>query len=286
MEQLEMNLEVDTRLSHSSANLLRSCERRYWHYKINKTEVDSDYNKDMQSFAVGKVFHQVLEDHDHKKPEKIVSIIEEACKEHNCDDEHIPMLHAMLLRYYEEHKKKGLEVVHCEYKIGTEDTIGFVDVVMKDADGGWYIVDLKTYKSLYFVKAANLTRDYQLNLYAAHKDVIAEGLGLKTVDFKGCILRVVTKPSLKQRSTESYVEYVSRMKESAKFEDYVVPSMYLAEQEIFESHYALYEKSLEMRKWDKKGSCNFNNCFAYNSPCPYYSQCHGNTFTQLQNELQ
>lgn len=287
MEQLEMPLEVETRLSHSSAQLLRSCERRYWHYKINKTEEDLDYNKDLQSFAVGKVFHQVLEDNNHEKPEKIVNVITEACEKHACNEEHIPMIHSMLLRYYEEHKKNGLEVVKCEYMISTDNTIGYVDVVMKEKDSdNWWIVDLKTYKSMYFVKPANLTRDYQLNLYAAHKEEICEDLNLDIDSFQGCILRVVTKPSLKQRKTESYVEYVSRMKESAKFFDIKIPMKYLHPLEIYESHVELYEKSMEMRKWDKKGSCNFNNCFAYNSPCPYYSHCHDGMFTRLERDLE
>ena len=275
----------NTQLSHSSANLLRSCERRYWHYKVNKTEVDSDYNKDLQSFAVGKVFHQVLEDHMHVKPEKIVNTIEAACEEHNCDPESIPMIHAMLLRYYEDHKKSGLEVVKCEHKIDTEEILGFIDVIMKDSEGNWHIVDLKTYKSMYFVKPANLTKDYQLNLYAAFADEIADEYGLDRRKYKGCILRVVTKPALKQRKDEEYVEYVTRMKESAKFYDIKIPKMYMNPTEILEAHLELHEKSMEMRKWDKKGSCNYNSCFSYNSPCPYYSQCHEGQFTELEEIL-
>jgi len=282
-EQMEMF--EDTRLSHSSANLLRSCERRYWHYKVNKTEVDSDYNKDMQSFAVGKVFHQVLEDNNHVKPQGIVNTIEKACEEHNCDPESIPMIHSMLLRYYEDHKEKGLEVVKCEYMINTEQVIGFVDVVMKDSENNWWIVDLKTYKSMYFVKPANLTRDYQLNLYAAYQGEIAKDLKLDVKKFQGCILRVVTKPALKQRKDESYVEYVTRMKDNAKFYDIEIPKAYLHPTEILDSHFRLYQRSLEMRKKDDKGSCNFNNCFSYNSPCPYYSHCHDFEFTTLENRL-
>ena len=150
MKQLEMKLETDTRLSHSSAQLLRSCERRYWHYKVNQTEVDPDYNKDLQSFAVGKVFHQVLEDHNHEKPDAIVNKITEACQQHNCDEDSIAMIHSMLLRYYEDHKKSKLEVVKCEYQIDAEETIGSIDVIMKNPkNGDWWIVDLKTYKSMY-----------------------------------------------------------------------------------------------------------------------------------------
>jgi hypothetical protein len=284
MEQLEMF--DNTQLSHSSANLLRSCERRYWHYKVNKTEVDPDYNKDLQSFAVGKVFHQVLEDNMHVKPEKIVNTIEAACELHACNEEHIPMIHAMLLRYYEDHKARGLEVVKCEHKIDTEEILGYIDVIMKDAECNWYIVDLKTYKSLYYVKPANLTMDYQLNLYAAFADDIADEYGLDRNKFQGCILRVVTKPSLKQRKDEEYVEYVARMKNSAKMLDFNIPKMYMNPTSILEDHLELHERSQEMRKWNKKGLCNYNNCFAYNSPCPYYSQCHDGTYTELQETLE
>lgn len=284
MTQLEM-FEEDTRLSHSSAQLLRSCERRYWHYKVNKTEKDSDHNPDLQAFAVGKVFHQVLEDHNHVKPEKIVNVITEICIEHNCNEDHIPMIHAMLLRYYEDHKAADLEVVKCEYKIDADEVLGYIDVIMKDKDDNWWIVDLKTYKSMYFVKPANLTRDYQLNLYAAFKDEIAKDLGLDVNKFNGCIMRVVTKPALKQRKDENYSEYVMRMKGNAKMHDLTIKSVYLSENEVLESHMDLYEKSMEMRKWDKKGSCNFNNCFNYNSPCPWYSKCHDGEFTELQGLL-
>jgi hypothetical protein len=285
MQQLEMPLDEDVRLSHSSAQLLRSCERRYWHYKVDKTEVDPDYDKDLQSFAVGKVFHQVLEDNNHEKPEKIVNTIEAACEQHSCDFESIPMIHAMLLRYYEEHKKNKLEVVKCELKLDADEVIGFIDVIMKEPSGKWWIVDLKTYKSMYFVKPANLTMDYQLNLYSYFAPEIAKELQLDPLGFQGCILRVVTKPSLKQRKEESYVEYVSRMKESAKFYDIKIPKSYMNPTEVFNSHYMLYKKSLEMRKWNAKGSCNYNNCFSYNSPCPYYSKCHDGTYTYLQDKL-
>lgn len=287
MSQLEMfQGEEDNRLSHSSANLLRSCERRYWHYKVDKTEVDPDYDKDLQSFAVGKVFHQVLEDNMHVKPEKIVNIIEAACKLHNCDEENIPMLHAMLLRYYEDHKASKLEVIKCEHKIESEDTIGYIDVIMKQGNSkDWWIVDLKTYKSMYFVKPANLTRDYQLNLYASFREEIAKHYDLDPMRFKGCILRVVTKPSLKQRKDESYSDYVMRMKGSAKFYDIKIPLSLMSPNEVYEAHYQLYQKSMEMRKWNRKGSCNFNNCFSYNSPCPYYSRCHDGTYSYLQEKL-
>lgn len=285
MEQLEMPIE-DTRLSHSSANTLRGCSRKYFHYKVAKTDVDPDYNPNLQSFAVGKAFHQVLEDNMHKKPEKIVNVIEAACEVNGCDEENIPMLHAMLLRYYEDHKTSGLEVVKCEYKIDDETVIGYVDVVMKGREGSWRIVDLKTYKSLYYVKPANLTRDYQLNLYASFKDTIAKDLGLDPLKFQGCTLRVVTKPSLKQRKDESYVEYVTRMKASAKFLDIHIPSNLMSPLEVREAHEELYRETIEMRKWGKKGVCNFNNCFAYNTPCQFYSQCHDGTFSELSEHFE
>lgn len=288
MEQLEMlKREVDTRLSHSSANLLRSCSRKWVHYKVENTPHDDDYNPDMQSSAVGKTFHQVLEDHNHLKPEKIVSEIERCAEENGCLPENIPMIHAMLLRYYQEHKKSGLEVVACEYQISSDETIGFVDVIVKNSKGEWWICDLKTYKSMYFVKPANLTMDYQLNLYAAFREEIAEKFSLEIKKYKGCILRVVTKPSLKQRETESYVEYVVRLKESAgcKLYDIEVPKHLMNPDEIYAAHLELHKKSIEMRKWGDRGVCNYNNCFAYNSPCAYYSRCHSGTFTELQEEL-
>ncbi len=279
----DLQRSESTQLSHSSAQLLRSCEQRYVHYKVEKTQHDTDHNPDMQAFAVGKTFHQVLEDHNHVKPEKIVNVITEACKMHNCDEENIPMLHAMLLKYYRGHKAVGLEVVKCEYEINDEKVIGYVDVIMKEADGSWWIVDLKTYKSMYFVKPANLTKDYQLNLYAAYVEEIAEDLKLDPKKFKGCRLRVVTKPQLKQRKNEDYSSYVMRMTENAKFYDIALPKL---ESDIYHEHLDLHTRSMELRG-GATPTRNYNNCFNYNSPCPWYSNCHGgSTFTDLTEEIE
>lgn len=286
MAQLE--LDLTNTLSYSSARLLQGCERRYWHYKVNNTAKDDDAQDDTKAFAVGKSFHFVLEKSKHLKPDKIVNDLEYCVQEFGLAEEDIALTHAMILKYLRLRKRQNFEALGIELEIKDDTTIGFVDLVERDNDTGlWWITDLKTAKTFWKTTISRLPQDRQLNLYASFAKFIAKELGLKFKDFGGCRYRVTTKSTAKQRKGESYVEYVKRLVDSnIKSYDVEIPKIKLNPIEVKEEHKRLHARSIKLKELEEnKVSQNFGYCENYFKPCPYWSKCHGDNFTNMENAL-
>ena len=113
---------------------------------------------------------------------------------------------------------------------------------------------------------------------------IAKDLGLDPKKFKGCRYRVVTKPKLKFKATESHSDYVLRIASSAKYHDYVVPIEVMRPSEIFEEHKALHKLALSLHKKKVKPRKNYNYCDSYFRNCEYWSQCHGKCASEISVE--
>jgi PD-(D/E)XK nuclease superfamily len=278
-------IKQETRLSYSSATLLQSCSRRYWHYKVNKTKFDEDYVDDYAAFNVGKAFHYVLETTLHKRG-GLRKLIENSCKQFNVEDDKA-MIHAMVLRYLEVHNASGLEVVKCELEISNEFFLGFIDAVAVEPDGGWWIIDLKTAASVSPLTFARLKGDTQLNLYASFAAIIAEHCGLDPNLFRGARYRTTKKSKLKRKLGESYDEFVKRIQNSVESYDAIVPVELMRPAEFLARHKELHALSLKLRNKRTKttGTCNFSQCESYFRPCPYFSNCHGSTITEAKKQI-
>lgn len=268
-------------LSHSSAQTLMTCEQQYAYYKIDGFPHDPDYQK-ADSLALGSAFHKVLEDSKHEKPASIRAELEKCIDDPDirlpADD--LLLCHGMILKYLRLHKQMGFKVLAVETEIKTEWFHGFIDAVMEDHQGFWWVVDLKTYKTL--PNVAMLTRDPQLNLYAGHAAVLAETLKLDLKKFGGVRWRVVTKSAAKMQPKEDEATFVKRLVEKhVKAYDIPVPAEVLAPEERLELHQALYKRSLKLVK--TKPVKNYASCFNYFSPCRYWSRCYGKTYTEMQD---
>lgn len=266
-------------LSHSSASTLLECEQRYAYYKIDGVPQDTDYVKS-DALAIGSAFHKVLEDSRHEKPESIrVALLK--CVEDpevRLPEDEILLVHAMLLKYLRLHKQMGFKILAIEIAIETKEVIGYVDAIMEDHDGKWWIVDLKAKKSLSPTEIAMLPTDPQLNLYAAHAAMIAEQLGLDMQKFGGCRWRVVTKTTAKQKRGETDAEYVARLaNENIKAYDIPVPFNEEAAAERLETHLDLYKRTQKLAK--SKPIKNFKSCNSFFSPCAYWSRCYGKNYS-------
>ena len=166
------------RLSHSSSGVLLGCERRYWH-KVNETSYDPDYDDDRKALRIGKGFHLVLEHCNHKRKAFNGKIFSAAMREEGIDDpQERGLIIAMCLSYFKLHERSGLKVEVCEIEVGDTHVIGYVDAVMSDPNGCWWIVDLKTAARLSQDLLSRLARDPQLNLYSYYLGDIARELGL------------------------------------------------------------------------------------------------------------
>lgn len=278
----------DTRLSYSSANTLKGCERRYYHYKVAKTPYDSDYEEDVTSLIIGKSFHFILESTLHRKPDSIDEWLELCTENFKLDKGDWPLVHAMIIKYLRLHKKVGLECISVEDEVSNEFLLGYIDAVMKDSKGGWWIVDLKTAATFNQFLKSRLTRDTQLSLYAAFAPDLAKKYSLDLKKFKGTRYRLTTKSKATQKAGEDRVVFTSRMVELIKSHDIEIPIGKMDVDSFIEKHKELWQLSLALRNPKEMyngGDQNFSNCDSFFRPCPYWSKCYGKTFTELSGEL-
>jgi len=277
---------IDVRLSYSSANLLRGCERRYFFYKVEETEKDKDYDDNTEAFAIGKSFHHILEMSMHKKPEKIANLLEECVQKFDLEEEKAPLVHAMVINYLRLHKTTNLETIHCEYQIQDDIVNGFIDVIFKEKDSeNWWICDLKTSTRLASTLISRLPQDRQLNLYSYFYKQIAKEFKLNPDKFMGCKYRVTTKSLAKMRSHESYADYVLRMANLIKTYDIEVPISKMNPVEVYEEHKDLFNRSLQLRNHLDIPRANYSYCDSYFRSCPYWSRCHGKCFSEMSDDL-
>jgi hypothetical protein len=285
MEETSLN-DVDLRLSYSSANLLRNCQRRFYHHKVASTLPDSDFNPDATSLVIGKSFHYILEVSKHEKPEKIGNLLEFCVKNFNLADEDAPLVHAMVLKYLRMHKKTNLECVACEYQIEDGIVNGFVDVIFKEKESDkWWIVDLKTSARMSPTLLPKLPQDRQLNLYSYFYRQIATKFNLNPEAFAGCRYRLTTKSTAKMKASENYETYVLRMADLINSYDIIIPKERMNPEEAMNEHIDLYDLSMKIRK-GANTSCNFTYCDSFFNPCPYFSKCHNANFTDLKDSLE
>lgn len=272
-----------TRLSYSSSTTLSNCQMKYFHYKVAGTKKDPDCRDDFTAFNVGKAFHQILENTMHQK--STVEMIEEVCVFYKVE-EHQAMIHAMVLKYLKVHKKSGLDCVGCEMELLNDIFIGFVDAVMKDDKGGWWIVDLKTAAMVSPLTFAKLGTDTQLNLYASFAPQIAEYYGLDLNKFKGARYRVTKKSRLKRKASEEYNDFVRRVFAGIESYDAIIPLKVMDPDKAYRKHKALHTMSMAYRGNEYTPMPNYSYCDSFFRPCEYFSQCHGQTYTEAVKNIE
>jgi len=268
-------------LSHSSAQSLLSCEQKYYYYKIERSEVDSDYEKST-ALCIGSAFHWIMEQTKHEKPESITSMFQ-TCSELpdiRLDEEHFCLVHAMVIKYLRLHKQMDLKLLSVELKLETKDFIGFVDAIMEDSEGKWWIVDLKTYKALTPKALPLLYKDPQMSLYAGHREAIAAKLDLDVEKFGGTRWRVVTKSTIKRRPREEDIDFTKRLVGSVKAYDIPIPFNVEAVDERLFLHKEANKRVKQLAKGSKPIR-NYGNCLAYFTPCEYFSKCHGKNYSDI-----
>lgn len=280
----EKNKVIDTRLSYSSATLLKNCSQRYTYYKIQGLAQDEDYEDNYDAFNIGTCFHWVLEENGHTDKD-LHKLLDAGCATYDVEP-HKGMIEAMLLRYLQCHQTSGLEVVFCEFSLSNDKFIGFIDVILKDPEtGDWWIADLKTAARFSELTTARLCHDVQLNLYASFAPEIAKQFELDPAKFKGARYRVTTKSKLKRSASESYRDHVLRTAKNVKSYDIIVPIEKMRPKETYKEHMALHAKTLKLRSGKLKPEKNTSYCDSFFKACPYWSQCYGGTFTKLKDDL-
>ena len=283
-----MELIPNFRISYSSAQTFLGCKRRFWHQKVNKTEFDPDYIEDYKAFNIGKAFHQILEVCKHNEELYRPEYLTNACREHNIHDvREVGLVLGMVSKYIKLHKESGLVSIGEELKISNPKYLGFVDVVMVDEKGGWWIVDLKTASKFNKSLVSRLAMDPQLNLYASFREDIAKQLDIDVEDFRGVRYRVTTKTAIVLRKGESPEDYAQRIQGKILSVDLSVPHQKLSPEKTYKLYMTIYDEMAEVFKLEEElVPQNFNNCESFFRPCPYWSNCYNRTFTgNVDNEI-
>lgn len=273
-----------TGLSPSSFNLFQTCQRRYWHYKVNQTDIDPDSRRDSTALNVGKALHQCLEDTEHKLKGLTLAKVEQVCGDYEVDD-YACMIFAMLSKYKSIHDKAGLEALYCEVAVETESFIGYIDVILIDSEGKWWIGDVKTAASFTDSLIPTLPHHPQLNLYASNYEHVAASLSLDPKKFQGCRYRLVTKSRLKRKDGESNGEFIGRLLKSVRAFDFPLPKETMSPGIIAGAHKEI-NRHIQKYKAIKYYIPNYSQCLQYYKPCEYFSQCHGCTFTEMKDKIE
>jgi hypothetical protein len=268
-------------ISYSASNTLLSCQRRYYLEKVIKAPVDADYSDSKDALQFGKAYHSVLEwtKHDSKLYEE--EYLNTACAENNIDGDTRYKVFASVIAYYNLRKASKLKCIASEIKIGNEQLVGYIDAILIDSYGHWWICDLKTSGMIQENMFARLNLDPQLNLYAHFADKVAEELSLDMDQYLGARYCVVGKTRIKIKSGESLTEFAARADvacheiETLK-EDMDPAGSYGNMMKLLDKANSLTVESIIP---------NRGACLNYNSPCPFWSHCHtGMTYSEcLQN---
>jgi hypothetical protein len=271
-------------LSYSGASELKSCAYKYYLRKIKKAEVDADQDADTYALRFGSAVHAVMEKTFYKRKLFHASFLKEAVEEHKLSAEDIYKAYACVMALYEESEASELDVIACEKAISSEFCFGYIDAIGVDVHGRWWIMDLKTSGWVESLLPIRLARDPQLNLYAAHKEQVAEMLGIDVKMFGGCIYRVVSKTKSDPHPNESMDAFVKRTK--VKAFSVIIPEKDLNPELVVTQHLALAHEATLLKEADENGIArNFGNCIQWNRPCEFYSHCYGKTYSEALKEM-
>jgi hypothetical protein len=276
---------LDRRLSYSSASLLLSCSQKYFFYKVRGLPPDSDFKEDDKALMIGKAFHQVLEKSNHVKSAAMGGLLKQACSTFNIEEEQ-GMIHGMLLKYLECHELSGLRCHKSEFEMSNENFIGYIDgIFVDDKTEEFWIVDLKTASTFSPSITAKLHTNTQLNLYSYFSGEMATQFNLDASKFAGTRYRVTTKTKIKRRAGEEYAKFVARCYESVDSFDCIIPKEIMRPEMAMAQHLRLFVESLKLRDCTSQPVQNFDNCLQYFKPCKYWSQCHGDLYTNCLNKI-
>lgn len=260
------------RLSYSSMKTLQSCEQKYTHYKILKTSNDSDY-EESDALGLGKAFHAVLERTLHQDFNDVLII--EAMAEFKVDASDKSLLTVMLKKYVDFRKASGIKVIKCELPLGTSMYTGFIDYIAVQGDK-WYIGDLKTAGRHDENILPQLPLDLQLNLYAAFaEDLYIAVPSLVGKSFAGCLYSQIIK---------SKAQTYAGLEKGVKVIETIVPVESMNPELIWSLFNEVHDRAIELHKGEAPRK-NLSACFNYFSPCQYFSQCHGKTFTNNKTKV-
>jgi hypothetical protein len=279
---------IPNQVSYSGASTLNECERKYCYKYLARIDKDRDYVSP-DYFSLGQAFHKVLELTNHKHSLfsgiNFRGVVESFKLDYASEGARIA---AMLRKYWMLHNAVGLDVVACEIKFAGTYTNGIIDAVMVDAEGNWWIVDLKTAGRLEENLPARIKLDPQLNLYAAFRVAAAEQAKVDPDKFAGVRYRETSKPGQVYKAGETFESYTQRCDAGVKCREIVIPANEIDSKASYLEFCKNIERAHAMQNEFNStktfvGRCNFKACLAWGRPCEYFSACYGKSYTETMS---
>jgi hypothetical protein len=254
------------KLSATGANTYLSCQRKYWHQRLDKTCHDSD-SRQGNGLVFGRVIAQLQEEFS-PDPIKLMTAtrIKEAFAAEGLSINDAARGMAVLRKYYGTFAQ-GV-VTKVEQWLEHPTLVGKLDKLMKFCDRTFIIED-KVFSDINPALRDTLKTDSQLCLYAS----CAEQFEADAIMF-----RVISKPKERRKKEESWEEYARRctceaLEITFEFSELDIKGCL----DKFESLQAeISEKGMEKARY----MCNTKNCQSYGYACEWFSQCHGKTHTE------
>ena len=268
-------------MSISSATLQDSCLRKYFLKKIMRVAPDDDNVDDTDALRLGSAYHQVIELCQHDAKNYTTEIFEQACVEHKLGDKQRFTTYSCLTAYFKFRTKSQLRAVGCEIELGDENDgfIGYIDVVLVDKNGYWWITDLKTSGALSATVAARLPEDRQLSLYARYHSFVAAKCGLDDSKFAGVRYSSVAKSRTVVRATETMQQYAVRA--DTNIIEVEIPHWMLNPTDSWDWVVAARDRAMSLAASEDAWPPRHKACYEWNRPCEHWSHCHGGrTFTK------
>jgi len=274
------------RFSYSASQMLQSCERKYFLKYVLDMPKDSDVEEDANALIWGKAYHWALETAQHARDNYRAESLLTHCKEQGLEQADFFRIAASVNAYFNLREKSYLHCIACEIEIGDENFVGYIDLILGDASGFWWITDMKTSSIISDNTFSKLTEDSQLNTYANFAQQVATKLGLKIENFAGVRYNVVSKTRTTPKPGETIAAFIGRT--NVECHEAVIPVAALKPVETYEKILRLKKRSDEMKVHMDitKTEQNRGNCLQWSRMCEWASQCSfsGMTATEsLQN---
>ena len=281
-------------LSYSSGTTIETCEYKYACHKV--WNLIPDREDDTTALRWGKACHQIMEDTDWVASNFTKELFHKALVEQGfariaesgrliyeeTGEQPCYAIYSACQQLFKLFKKQKMTTVKCEHEIKLPYLYGFIDQIIKDSKGHWWIRDLKTSGQIRKEElGARLIRDRQLTLYALPQVIqrICDTYHLEADKFQGVRYTVVFKTKAKVKmdakgSLEKLSEYAERNTPNCL--DYEIPANQLDVETIYKEHMKKVKQGLEIRTGKREPKRSYGSaCFAFNRPCNYFSRCYG-----------
>tara|TARA_R100000655_G_scaffold64360_1_gene102866 strand:+ start:456 stop:1376 length:921 start_codon:yes stop_codon:yes gene_type:complete len=290
--------KVLIKLSHSALNDFSTCPRKFYFSSIHRIKT----KRFIEALGLGSLFHEcvamlyktsdldVAIEHVKKEEKRIELTFSWINKQKDYDSLEYSStvvqaaLHAWYKKFYVSDMHNGLKVIELEKKYSGLKIINpstgktkrnfrwsFIADMVAEVEGELWLVEYKTTRTVNEDYFERLSIDTQISGYIYQLQKIYNR------PIKGVIYRVLKKPSIRLKKTESRAHYIERVKElfQEKPNEFLIEKkIYRTNEEISEFEIERWEKIQHVAFINKRGVYpkNTNSCTG-SRKCEYFTLC-------------